>query len=188
VNEVTDEELLVLMKADVEFGVQAAIALYGSAVKKICCTILSGYSSQDIEETVADCFVEFWKSIHNFDVEKNCSLKSYLYGISKRCALNKKRRLARDRQTAYEDTVFANIQDHRADQEFEVFMNKEVVDDLIEHMDELNRKIFHYRYYDEMSVGEIAQQMKMTEKSVEGRLLRGKKKLRKVLIENDYYF
>lgn len=181
---ISDEELLLMLEDDVENGIRLAIDMYGRAVKKICTVILSGYSKQDIEETVSDCFVALWQGTSRFDEEKNCSLKSYLYGIARRTASNKKRRLAKDKSVHMDDEVVLNIEDKRAERELDSLLDMNIVDDLIQHMDSVNRDIFICRYYQEMPIKDIAERLNMTVKSIEGRLLRGKKILQGQLIAN----
>ena len=49
-----EKELLEYLCKDAALGIELAIAQYGKAVKTICQSVLSGYSMQDIEETVSD--------------------------------------------------------------------------------------------------------------------------------------
>ena len=49
-----ERELLNCLTEDVSLGMELVIRQYGSAVKTICRSILSGYSKEDIEETVSD--------------------------------------------------------------------------------------------------------------------------------------
>lgn len=57
-----EERLLKLLKTNTAYGIELAIDQYGASVKTICQSILSGYSTQDIEEAVSDTFVGLWKS------------------------------------------------------------------------------------------------------------------------------
>lgn len=172
------------MEDDVELGVQTAIEQYGGAVKKICSKILMGYPSQDIEETVADCYVAFWRGIHHFDVTRNSSLKSYLYGIARKMAMNKRRKLVNTPKMDFDEEVVLRMEDKRAEREFDSYLDMKVLDDLINHMDAQNREIFICRYYAEMPIKDIADKLNMTEKAVEGRLARGKKTLQRQLSAN----
>lgn len=53
---------------------------------------------------------------------------------------------------------------------------------LIDDMKSPDLEIFIYRYYDQMTIREIAQRIKLTEKAVENRLVRGRKYLREKLV------
>ncbi len=46
-----EERMLKLLKTNTAYGIELAIDQYGASVKTICQSILSGYSTQDIEET-----------------------------------------------------------------------------------------------------------------------------------------
>lgn len=58
-----EQELLDCLTEDVSLGMELVIRQYGSAVKTICRSILSGYSKEDIEETVSDTFVGLWQAV-----------------------------------------------------------------------------------------------------------------------------
>ena len=89
-----ERELLNCLNEDVSLGMELVIRQYGSAVKTICRSILSGYSKEDIEETVSDTFVGLWQSKDKIQLIEGHGLKEYLYGIARRTALNRRRSLA----------------------------------------------------------------------------------------------
>ena len=90
-----ERELLNCLNEDVSLGMELVIRQYGSAVKTICRSILSGYSKEDIEETVSDTFVGLWQSKDKIQLIEGHGLKEYLYGIARRTALNRRRSLAK---------------------------------------------------------------------------------------------
>lgn len=91
----SDGDLVELIRNDTALGIEIVIDLYGGAVKTVCREILAGFSDEDIEEAVADSFTALWQSIDNYDLNRGSCLKSYLYGIARRVALNKRRALAK---------------------------------------------------------------------------------------------
>lgn len=89
-----DADLLKILHENTSYGIEVAIDTYGKAVKTICQTILTGFSEEDVEEAVSDTFVGLWKAIDRIKLERETGLKEYLYGIARRTALNKRRKLA----------------------------------------------------------------------------------------------
>jgi RNA polymerase sigma factor, sigma-70 family len=180
--EIKDKELIKLIKKDPSLGLSKAIDCYGGAIKVICLSILNGYSREDVEEAVSDTFVALWKGIENFHQENNVSLKSYLYGIARRTALNKRRQLQKTSTNEEYDTEQAS--DFDTEEEAMQELNGMLLRALIEEMKSPDREIFVKRYFGEKMVKEIADELRVSAKFVENRLARGKEKLRKQLIEN----
>ena len=54
---------------------------------------------------------------------------------------------------------------------------------LIEDMKSPDREIFIYRYYEQNSIREIAEALSISVKSVEGRLARGRERLKKQMLQ-----
>ena len=83
-----DKELIEMIHSNTSVGIRNAIQIYGQSVKTICSCILKGFPQEDIEEAVSDSFVGLWKSIGKFDDKRCESLRSYIYGIARKTALN----------------------------------------------------------------------------------------------------
>lgn len=180
----SEKELLECLKEDASRGIQAAIDMYGKAVKTICQSILSGYSTQDIEEAVSDVFVGLWKSREYIILEDETGLKSYLYGIARRTALNKKRTLAKRRPTEELDMVLDAASDENVEEEAVRRSEYQLLYQLIIDMGSPDKEIFIYRYFEQNSVKEIAQRLTLKAKTVENKLARGKIKLKKQLMKS----
>ena len=58
----TDQELLQLLRTDVEKGLRELMKLYGSAIKSICRNVLRDFPTEDVEEVISDVLVGIWKS------------------------------------------------------------------------------------------------------------------------------
>lgn len=178
-----EEQLLQLIKADAVQGIEIAIEQYGGAVKSICKSILAGYPIQDVEEAISDAFVGLWKSRDKVLIKNGKGLKIYLYGIARKTALDKKRALAKQKPT--ED--FGQIPEMASTENIEEAVVKqsenEMLFGLIEDMKSPDREIFIYRYYEQNSIREIAETLSISVKSVEGRLARGRERLKKQLLQ-----
>ena len=84
-----DRKIIKLLKKSPEDGIKMVIDVYGSAVNTICKNILINLNSEDIEEAISDTFFKLWKNVDNFNVEKNKSLKSYIYAIARNTCFDK---------------------------------------------------------------------------------------------------
>ena len=104
-----ERELLNCLNEDVSLGMELVIRQYGSAVKTICRSILSGYSKEDIEETVSDTFVGLWQSKDKIQLIEGHGLKEYLYGIARRSLA--KKQPAQDIDTAGELVSGENVEE-----------------------------------------------------------------------------
>ena len=82
----TDQELLFLLEHDPEAGIHELMQMYGGAIYTICKNFLADCPESDIEETVADTYIHFWKYRNRFVPDENHSVKSYLYSIARNAA------------------------------------------------------------------------------------------------------
>lgn len=176
-----EERLLKFLKTNTAYGIELAIDQYGASVKTICQSILSGYSTQDIEEAVSDTFVGLWKSRDKIIVQNGAGIKGYLYGIARKSALNKKRTLARKGITKQLEEIGDITSEENVEETAVSNAEYQTLYELIDDMKSPDREIFIYRYYDQWTIREIAQRINLTEKAVENRLVRGRKYLRKQL-------
>lgn len=177
-----DQELLKMILHETPLGIEIAIDMYGGAVKKICREILAGCSDEDIEETVADCFTALWQSVHNYDITRGSCLKSYIYGIARRTAYNKKRQLRKSLQCCEAPCQYLAADDD-VEAEIEKRIETEILRQLVLELKSPDREIFIKRYFLSMTVKDIAGDLEISCKTVENKLSRGKKKLKKQLIK-----
>ena len=169
---------------------------FGPAVKWIAQTVLGKESQQDIEECIAETFVRLWRSVagdgaseagirnHGFDPGAGTTLYSYTCGIARHVAIDMVRRRPKE-------TPVAEAMDSNFDPDFAAQLAKEetwtLVYETVDQLEPPDREIFLLRYWLELSVKRIAEVLELTEKQVENRLYRGKKKLREQLEERGIF-
>jgi RNA polymerase sigma-70 factor (ECF subfamily) len=180
--EINEERILRLIKDLPGEGLRMALDAYGGPVKTICRNILFDCSQEDIEEAVADSFVGLWKSIDRFRVNGDYSLKSYLYGIARHTALDKRREMKRELGTLPIDEVVIEA-DINLESDFAQKLNDNIVHHSVNSMEEPMRSVFILRYFYFEKVNDIATRLGLTPKAVENHLYRGKSKLRWELLE-----
>lgn len=178
-----EEDLITMLEEDTEKGMAMIIDLYGDAVKTICYSILNGFPREDIQEAISDVFVGLWSGITkgNFDAGKT-SVKFYLYGIARKTALNKRRKLMQNMPVDDIDGIEKPL-DFNLEAEVLRKSDYEVVNTLIQELNSPDKEIFLYRYYKQYSIKEIADLLKLSAKIVENKLTRGRKKLKKQLLQ-----
>ncbi|MDF3001950.1 MAG: hypothetical protein K0Q48_2069 [Bacillota bacterium] len=180
--EISEDIILRHLKEVPEEGVRMALDAYGGPVRTICKNILFDCTSEDVEEAVADSFVELWKSADRFDKSAGYSLKSYLYGIARHKALDKRRAMNKSGEhLPIEEVVLQAAVDIEGD--YARKLNDNILHDTVGHMEEPTRSVFILRYFYFAKVKEIAVRLGLTPKTVENHLYRGKDRLRLELTE-----
>lgn len=184
-----EKEILRMLENDASVAMEKIIDKYGGAVKTICRSILLGFTDEDIEETISDVFVALWLARERIEVTKDCGLKEYLYGIARRTALNRRRKLMRVQSGLSDEEIDVADASGRLvagdDVEHEVIRNSEYIllHQLIEEMKSPDNEIFAFRYFEGYSIKEIAEKLGLKAKTVENRLGRGRNKLRTQLVQ-----
>lgn len=177
-----DEKILRLLKKDSEAGMDLLIESYGSLAKYIVCQKISSVcNEQDIEECVADVFVDFYMQIERVDLKKG-SLKGYISTIARRRAIDKfnftvaKKNQVEDIEEASYNSIPDNAPSPETAMEMDetkTFLLKE-----IKRLGKPDSEIIFRRFYLEQSVNEIADAVGMKRPAVSKRISRALEKLR----------
>ncbi len=177
-----EEEILQLLRSNPEKGLKLALETYGGSVMTICRNILFDCQPEDIEEAAADSFIGLWRSIGGFREDSECSLKSYLYGITRHTALDKRRRLKKQ-------SPVLPIEEMQLEAPVDIEscyyrkLSACILHEAVNQMDEPDRSIFILRYFYFEKIKDIAANLRLAPKAVENRLYYGKNKLRQMLLE-----
>lgn len=170
-----DNELLALLKSDPERGLAMTVAVYSAYVQKIAYARLSDVCTQeDIEEIVSDVFLIFYNTgkKNGFEIR---SLKAILSIIAKRRCIDCFRTQSNCEQTASYDDLENYISDDLAD--------NACLLEAISRLGEPDSSIFVRKYYFGQKNIDIAKDLGMNVNTLNTRLSRGLKKLRKMLEE-----
>ena len=168
---------------------QEAIVLiedrYGKLIHYIAETVL-GSRVSDIEECVNDVYMKLWTHGAEYDYRK-ASFKTYLKTITRNTALNYLRKIRR--QEEYEQYEQAETEseiqeayiDHHQDVEQEMIRREEIeaLERVIRRLKDKDRELVLRRFYYLQSTKQIAAAMKMSETSVDTKLSRLRKKMKK---------
>ena len=178
---ISDPEILKLIRDNPSEGLSVVLDTYGGSIKTICVNILGRNSTQDIEECISDILTQLWQSAPRIDLTKG-SLRSYLYGIARHKAVDRRRKNRAD---------FAAVPAEEADlftvkepaDELEQQEQARMIQDAVDSLPWPDREIFIQRYFLFCRVKDIARNLEITPKAVENRLYRGKAALKQRLME-----
>ena len=177
-----EKRVIGLLKKSPEEGISMAIDIYGPAVKTICTNILSNLEKEDIEEAISDTFFKLWKNIDNFQLNKNKSLKSYIYAIARNVCFDKLRSLNLNSSLFDIDENNLGISVNMED-EYAKIHNEKIIKETLDKFEEPDRSIFILRFFYFEKVKNIALKLNLDEKRVENILYRSKSKLKEKLIK-----
>lgn len=170
-----DNELLELLRSEPERGLAQIVVNYSAYVYTIAYSRLSDVCSrEDIEEVVSDIFLNFYNigKQNGFEIR---SVKAMLSVIAKRRCIDSFRSQSNREQMASYDDLENYISDDFAD-------NARLLE-AISSLGEPDSSIFVRKYYFGQKNTDIAKDIGMNINTLNTRLSRGLKKLRKMLEE-----
>lgn len=150
---------------------------HGPLMRYIIAPILP--DSREQEECLSDVAMRIWEKIELYDPDRGNWL-SWLSALTRNTALNRARQNRREGQ---EQELNEQIPDER-DQPEEQILKQEKTEALrrvLAGSKPEDRALIYRKYYYLQSTGQIAAELGMTERAVEGKLYRLKKKLKEGL-------
>ena len=152
-------------------------AAYTPLLRYIIAPILS--DPRDREECLADVFLQVWQKVGQYDPARG-SLTGWLTALARNTALNRRRSVERRQGDAPLDEA---LPDHAPGPE-ESLLRKEQAQALRRAMAAIpagDRTLFLRKYYYYQATPQIAAELGLSERAVEGRLYRIRKQLRREL-------
>lgn len=172
-----DKKVIEKLRRRDETGVEDFLQNYSPLMRYIIAPILPDFREQ--EECLSDVAMRVWDRIDQFD-EARGSFTGWLTALTRHVALNRAK-AGRNREVAQEmSTEIPSTEEGPEEQ----MLRQERLTALKQALARLGRsdqQLFYRKYYYLQSTAQIAAEMGMTERAVEGRLYRIKKKLRKEL-------
>ena len=173
-----DEKILSAVKNRDEKVMAGIIEKYSKLLWKIVSSIIiNAGSAEDIEECVADVFIDLWLNPDKYNPEKS-KLSSYLSIVARTNAIDKYRQMARRKEVLIEEVVIT----YKSEIIDEIIENeeKEKLISLIKELEETDREIIIRRFYYGQKPKEIAVALDMQGTQVEKRLYQTKLILKKM--------
>lgn len=159
-----------------EQGMDALLLHYGPLMRYIISPILQ--NPQDREDCLSEVSMRVWEKIGQFDGEKG-SFRAWLTAITRNTALNHARKASgSSAEELSESTPSPELSPEEALLKKE---RQEALKTALNRLSYKDRLLFYRKYYYRQSTAQIAAELGMTERAVEGKLYRVKKQLRKSL-------
>lgn len=162
-----------------EYAMNSIIEKYSRLLWPIVSAVLKNVGTvQDVEETVADVFIDLWESPTKYDPLRG-SLKSWLCMVARCKAIDKYRTISKRSTVPLEGAMMVGrmgLQDALMQEE----TKRELVS-AIKALADVERDVLIRRYYYEQKPREIAKALGLSIKKVENHLYRAKQKLRKAI-------
>ena len=169
-----DDRILELLSAGDQEGITLLQEQYGNMVRYIVRGILP--DAQDAEECISDIYLRVWEKFASFDRNKG-SLAAWLTAVARNAAVDRRRR-SRAPEQNWEENEGAS-----PSPEDEV-LRRERTRQLRQALDTLGsveQLLFYRKYYYLQSTAQIAAEMGLSERAVEGRLYRLRRRLQKAM-------
>lgn len=171
-----EQEIIKLIRSRDEKGMEELLRHYGPLMRYIIAPILQ--NPEDREECLSDSAMRVWNGIEQFDPNRG-KWNAWLTAIARNTALNRARKNAGE--------AAGEIPPETPSQEItpeESVLKKERSMDLIRALLQLSsneKTLFYRKYYYMQSTEQIAREVGLSVRAVEGKLYRIKKKLRRML-------
>ncbi len=172
-----EQEIIELLLQKNEKGMNELLNHYGPLIRYIIAPILPNV--QDQEDCLSEVAMRIWEKIEKFDSQRG-NWNSWITAITRNFALNRKRSLSYDQST---EEISENTPSPEPTPEDEVMRRERqtAVSRALQQLSPKERTLFYRKYYYLQSTAQIASEMGMTKRSVEGKLYRLKKQLRNML-------
>lgn len=153
---------------------------YGPLIRYVITPILP--DGRDREEVFNDILVRVWDRVDQFDADHG-SWTNWLSAIARNAAIDRARR---NPPAAAELTEMIPAPNSDPEQELLKKERQRSLHIALNSLESSDKALFYRKYYYRQSTAQIAAEYGTTERAIEGRLYRIKKKLRKVL-GGDFY-
>lgn len=175
--DVQEQEMIAQLLQQDERGMEALLLHYGPLMRYIIAPILP--DPQDREECLSEVSMRVWSRIAQFDPARG-SWTAWLTAITRNTARNYHRSAQnrRDTQAIPEGTPAPGASPEEAMLRAE---RSAALHDALARLGQNDRALFYRKYYYLQSTAQIAAELGMTVRAVEGRLYRLKKQLRRML-------
>lgn len=170
-----EQTIIELMLQRDEQGMDELLRHYGPLMRYIIAPVLK--NPQDREDCLSEAAMRVWERIGQFDRERG-SWSAWLTAVTRNAALNHARDRSRGGEEIPEDMPSPEPTPEEAVIRQE---RRSAVAQALRQLSPKDRALFYRKYYYLQSTAQIASELGMTERAVEGKLYRLKKQLRRML-------
>lgn len=173
----TEQEIIDLLRARDETGMDGLLRHYGPLLRYVIAPILPGVHDQ--EDCLSEISMRIWERISLYDPARG-SWTAWLTAVARNTALNFRRKSAPGLSA---EEIPESTPSPAPTPEEEVLLRerRRALARALERLSPRDRILFHRKYYYLQSTAQIASELSMTERAVEGKLYRIRKQLRTLL-------
>ena len=166
---------------DNKINIEEIMKDYNSYIKTIIKNSSVKFSNEDQEEILLDVYLTIWNNQKKIDINKN--ITPYIAGITKNLIRKKAEKLKNEYNIDdYEETIKNSIS---VEGEYEIIERRKNIITTIKKMKDEDKEIFINYYYKQFKIKEIAIIQNISEAKVKTKLFRIRKKIRKLLKEEE---
>ncbi|MCI5500275.1 MAG: sigma-70 family RNA polymerase sigma factor [Clostridiales bacterium] len=173
----TEQQIIAWLRQGDPQGMDALLGQYGPLMRYVISPILP--NPQDREDCLSEAAMKVWGKIDTFDPQRG-AWKSWLTALTRNTALNHARR-ARWGNRAEALTPDLPSPAPTPEEALLRRERQEAVRAALQKLPAKDRALLYRKYYYRQSTAQIAAELGLTERGVEGRLYRLKRRLRHVL-------
>lgn len=172
-----DHELVQIITSGNENAASELINNYGPMILYIISPILT--DKREREECFNDVVMRVIEKIGSYSSHKG-SFKSWLSVLTRNTALNRARKLRNEPDT---QELHSNLATSKDNPEEKLIKNETLrkLEYIVQNLSERDKMLFYRKFYYCQSIAQIAAETGLTQRAVEGRIYRLKKKLREEL-------
>lgn len=164
-----DQDIIILLKAHKEEALHEIKESYHALFLYILSQ--KGFSHEDIEECINDIYLEIWNSKDRFDESKS-SLKTFLCAIARHISYHCYRKNNNEQKHRMNTDI-----NHIAKKETYSEIEKQLLASIIQSLSRQEKDLFYRKYYYMQSTLQMATELCMSQKAIESRLYRLRKKM-----------
>lgn len=172
-------DYIVQLKKKNQKALELIVDLYMPLVKGTVYKVLFQFNNQGaIDECINDIFLSIWNNSSKFKGNSDIDFKKWIYKISKFKAIDYYRKL--NSQNVNIDIDECEISQNISVEDECIFLeNKNEMVELINSLEDLDRKIMIMKFFMGIKSEDIARRLKITKSAVDNRIYRSKKILNK---------
>ena len=168
-----DEELIRLLQSRGPDALKLLRARYGPLIRYIVTGMLR--DDRDAEECMNDIYMKAWEGISGFSPDR--ALKPWLTAIARNTAVSYLRKKRADTEELSENAAVTPS----PEEELIRRERTQALTRILRELEPAERRLLYRKYYYRQSTAQIAAELGLTERTVEGRLYRLRKRLKERL-------
>lgn len=172
-----EPEYIQKIRSREESGMEEFLRHYTPLMRYIIAPVLP--DARDQEECISEVAMRVWEKIDQYDPSRG-SWNAWLTALTRNVALNRSRKKIISSEPEEEIAQYASLSP-TPEQEMLRKERQQMLQNALQRLASRDRMLFYRKYYYQQSTAQIASELGLTERAVEGRLYRIRKRLQEWL-------